>query len=215
MDNPAFDNSDIYLSSLLQPEYCSVSSFPHFADVKNFKVPLSSSSTLKSETDELTPFENTANDKIHLASLLQPEYCSVPSFQHYVDIKNIIPQPSTETETEKNELALLTEQLDYLHTQISGPQSLQLLGLEYIKLDCKLNNFKEKVDNLFFAADIPLYWILNVSWERSKNLFDKHNDNMVDIITVTLLNHFVRETTIEKLYSYLTTNFKNKIILRY
>ncbi len=137
---------------------------------------------------------------------ISPEYSSSDPLNYLVSIKQILTMLKISSEIDieiYQQICKMFNQIDNIRTQITSPQILDIIGLEHIKLDCKVTNYKDKVDTLFFKADIPLYWILFV---------DKKPDN--SIIHVTLLNYFVKEKVKTKLLQYLQNTYKNSIIVQ-
>lgn len=137
---------------------------------------------------------------------ISPEYSSSYPLNYLVSIRQILTmlKISSDIDIETyQQICKMFNQIDNIRTQITSPQILDIIGLEHIKLDCKVTNYKDKVDTLFFEADIPLYWILFV---------DKKPDN--SIIHVTLLNYFVKEKVKTKLLQYLQNTYKNSIIVQ-
>lgn len=102
------------------------------------------------------------------------------------------------------QICTISNELDQIQAQITSPQILDIVGLEHIKLDCRVTDYKDRVDTLFFQADIPLYWILSVDQ-------DLKNTN---VIHVTLLNYFVKEKVKTKLLRYLQNTYKNSVVLQ-
>lgn len=110
------------------------------------------------------------------------------------------------TETENNNtLCSLLQELETLHRKISTPQTINIVGLDNIQFNHYVCNSKDKIDTLFFEADIPLYWILHV--EETLPECKKS----VSVIHVTLINYYVKEKTKDKLTWYLTKTYKNRI----
>lgn len=106
------------------------------------------------------------------------------------------------------QISKMLNELEILHTRILLPQILVIAGLEHIKFNCHVSHSKDRIDTLFFEANIPLYWILHVTDVVNEN-------NVINGIHVTLLNFYVKEATKRKLTCYLRNTFKNLISLNF
>lgn len=112
-----------------------------------------------------------------------------------------------ESKTDRQISSMINE-LEILNTRILLPQIIVIAGLEHIKFNCHVSHSKDKIDTLFFEANIPLYWILHVTDVVNEN-------NVIDGIHVTLLNFYVKEATKRKLTCYLRNTFNNLISLNF
>jgi hypothetical protein len=90
-------------------------------------------------------------------------------------------------------------ELEVLHSKVYQPQIIKFAGLEDLHLNCKVDEYKDKIDTLFFSANIPLYWILDIDIKISPD--DKVSCH------VTMLNYFVKEKTLEKLQYYFENQY--------
>lgn len=88
----------------------------------------------------------------------------------------------------------LLKEIEDLQAKLDKPQIITLIGLDYIKLNCPVQEYKDKIDTLFFTADIPLYWILNVDIKISST--------KTVTADITLINYYVKEKVKEKLQNF-------------
>jgi hypothetical protein len=140
--------------------------------------------------------------KIYLETLYQLNdiLCAPPVAYHY-DCNIFRKKKMSEAElldyTHRMNQALC--ELEVLHSKVYQPQIIKFAGLEDLHLNCKVDEYKDKIDTLFFSANIPLYWILDIDIKISP-------DDKV-FCHVTMLNYFVKEKTLEKLQYYFENQY--------
>ena len=91
----------------------------------------------------------------------------------------------------------LQSRLGHLHDLLTQPQKIHLRGFELLKLKSIAHTVQQRVDTLFFEANIPCNWKINVRWNTTT-----HSKTDVHI---TLLNYIVKERVKELLSDYFNS----------
>jgi hypothetical protein len=99
----------------------------------------------------------------------------------------------------------LQSRLGHLHDLLTQPQKIHLRGFELLKLKSIAHTVQQRVDTLFFEANIPCNWKINVRWNTTT-----HSKTDVHI---TLLNYIVKERVKELLLDYFSHNYNNIIYI--
>jgi hypothetical protein len=108
--------------------------------------------------------------------------------------------PSTE-----HMLAELRSRLNHLYTLLTNPQIIHLRDFEHLQLKSVSHDIKQRVQTLFFEANIPINWISQVKWTHpSATKIDVH---------ITLLNYIVKEKVKEMLLDYFKNQYNNTIYI--
>jgi hypothetical protein len=98
----------------------------------------------------------------------------------------------------------LQSRLNRLYQILARPQIINLRGFEDLQLQSvSHSDIKQRVNILFFEANIPSYWKTKTKWTHPTQ---KKTD-----VHITFLNHFVKERAQELLLNFLQHKY-NKII---
>lgn len=95
-------------------------------------------------------------------------------------------------------------QIDTLYDFVK-PQTIEIHNFHCLKVNVAVGTIKEKVNSLFFDALIPLNWKLSVTWAES--------NTEVDSVTLTMINHHVKQKTVEKLTKYFNRMYNNSVYI--
>jgi hypothetical protein len=98
-------------------------------------------------------------------------------------------------------IAVLQNRLETLYKCISDPQMIHIYNFEHLQLQSVAHTIKHKVDTLFFEADIPPTWKLDITWSF----------NPVLVVHVTMLNYLVKEKAKEMLSDYFSSDYRSFI----
>jgi hypothetical protein len=113
-------------------------------------------------------------------------------------------KPSDENTENKNyTIKNLQLRLNHLHSLLAKPQMIHLRGFEFLKFKSVSHDVKQCVDTLFFEANIPCNWKINVQWNYP-------SDSKIDV-HITFINYIVKERVKELLVNFFDNNYKNII----
>ena len=134
----------------------------------------------------------------------------------HVRITNPPPSPISVKQEQRiqQQLCQLQAQLNNLESLILKPQIIEIIGFHHIKLKYIIVEYKDKLDSLFFEADIPLYWIIDSKYDIITTISDdQHNNTNVAVVYVTMLNYHVKKETIKRLNTFFDTKYENIVYI--
>lgn len=139
-------------------------------------------------------FDSDIDDQTLLACLENP-----PELQSLLPSLQII----------LKEIGLLRKKLNNLHQLKNKPQTLLIKNFNYLQLHTGVTLFEDQLNNLFFAAGVPVYWKIGTQW--LENSSTELNSRKNDTVSVTMINYFVKERAKQLLTNYFTKNYGNII----
>jgi hypothetical protein len=113
----------------------------------------------------------------------------------------------------------ITQDLNYLKSKlkdiydlINTRQVIIIKNFDHLKLPTGVTSIEDQITTLFFEARIPTSWKINISWIENVN--PKHNSQyVVDSVTLTMLNYFVKEKAKVLLKHYFETHYVNTVFI--
>jgi hypothetical protein len=91
------------------------------------------------------------------------------------------------------QIKTLKAQIKHLYTFLK-PQTITIYNFYNLKVNTAVTTVKDKINSLFYECGIPVSWKITVTWTE-KTLAS--NNSVVDTVTITMVNYFVKEKTVE------------------
>jgi hypothetical protein len=131
--------------------------------------------------------------------------------EEYLDstVASVTHPPSTNLSEINNQIKEMWGEIDTLNDFLK-PQTVTIYNFNHLKVNPTAITVKEKVNDLLFAAEIPLYWKLSVEWTEKSISPD---ETEVDSVTIFCLNHHVKEKIIKDLSKYFETDYNNRVYM--
>jgi hypothetical protein len=107
-----------------------------------------------------------------------------------------------------SQIRKLQNQLDKLYDMVGVPQVIHIKNFSQLKIPTGITSINDKVNTLFFDAHIPSNWKISIARDSTDSTC-----NLVDTVTVIMLNYFVKEKTKELLRGYFETNYDNIVYI--
>jgi hypothetical protein len=106
----------------------------------------------------------------------------------------------------------LKSKVKRLYQIVNTPQIITLKNFSNLKLPTGVTNIEDQITSLFFEARIPTSWKVKLSWTENIDL-KPNSKYVVDSVSITMLNYYVKEKTKELLNSYFENHYINTIIV--
>jgi len=106
----------------------------------------------------------------------------------------------------------LKSKVKRLYQIVNTPQVITLKNFNNLKLPTGVTNIEDQITTLFFEARIPTSWKVKLSWTENIDL-KPNSKYVVDSVSITMLNYYVKEKTKELLNSYFENHYINTIIV--
>ncbi len=113
----------------------------------------------------------------------------------------------------------ITQDINYLKSKlkdiydlINTRQIIIIKNFDHLKLPTGVTSIEDQITTLFFEARVPTSWKINISW--TENVNPKPNSQyVVDSVTITMLNYFVKEKAKVLLKHYFETHYVNTVFI--
>jgi len=149
-----------------------------------------------------------SDDAVGDAALLQLVDAYSGAVRVIADNPLLLPPNNSITEI-NHSIGELRLQLETL-TALLQPQIITIYNFHNLKVNTAVTTVKDKVNSLFFDANIPYNWKIMVTWIDKPH---QSNTNDVESVTVTMINHHVKSKTIELLNNYFSKVYDNTIYI--
>ncbi len=106
----------------------------------------------------------------------------------------------------------LKSKVKRLYQIVNTPQVITLKNFNNLKLPTGVTSIEDQITTLFFEARIPTSWKVKLSWTENIDL-KPNSKYVVDSVSITMLNYYVKEKTKELLNSYFENHYNNTIIV--
>jgi hypothetical protein len=196
-----------------------VSCFPATCNLDDDLASLVSSTTMDETSTTLNdPLANESVPEEHLPSQpYSPYFENMSDEEALLELAEEYANSSVNTENHllPNKLELteinlaikeLWEAVDDLKDK-KKPQTVEIHNFNGLKTTSDITTVKDKVNALFFEALIPLTWKISVTWTENPSTQN------VDTVTITLINHHVKDKVVEKLKKYFEKNYENVVYI--
>jgi len=158
-------------------------------------------STLLETSNSIENF--TDNDDAALLQLAE-EYAT--------NNETVLPPSSNSFKISEIEMQIrdIKDKLNFLY-ELSTPQTITIHNFHHLKNGTAVTTVKDKLNCLFFEASIPINWKISLVW--TEQTLPKTNKNIVDTVTITLLNYHVKMKTLDLLKKYFAKTYDNTIFV--
>ena len=94
-------------------------------------------------------------------------------------------------------ILMLQKKLKQLNQIFSHKHYIKIASVQKCFFNCDIDTINQFVSSLFVLLDIPSTWVIAINIEKRNS--SMNNWRTGPVIKITLLNHFVKQFTIEKL----------------
>jgi len=112
--------------------------------------------------------------------------------------------------SQQETIDLLELRLEHLYFRVVQSQIINIVNFEELKLKNQVTTINDRVDTLFFEADIPNHWKFNVTWTETNT----NEPKVMIIVNIHLISYLVKMKTKQLLSNYLTNNYENIVYIR-
>jgi hypothetical protein len=113
-------------------------------------------------------------------------------------------QKKEEEESMEEYIRNLVNRIASLETFVNSSSIFTILNFDALMLQSSASNVNDKLNTLFYEANIPLIWKISAEWIKDDNL-------IVNTVHVTMLNSFVKEKAKALLSLYFSTVYNNTV----
>jgi hypothetical protein len=97
--------------------------------------------------------------------------------------------------------------IDLLYDYLK-PQTITIHNFNDLRSSTAVTTVNDRLNSLFFDALIPSTWKIGVHWTEKT---DQTNKIIVDSVTITMINHHVKERTTQLLKTFFAKAYNNTI----